>query len=243
MRVIQKIKQQGALNLLAMTLARIIPKSFLRMAVMDVFELDVESATGTPMSEELLIESVENDPAKRGFLQDATWNEAGASELEKHYGYLARLKEPVQWEPTAELQGMQFAGGLWCATGEFPEKALGFRLMFEPQQAWIYAAYVNKAIRGQNVYQRTLACACDDLDRRGWKELLVAVAPWNKASMYVHQKHSKRKLGRIIAIRFLKFAAVFRLGKIQKSNTFTTDYVERPIKIAVQTLNLQTSNA
>ena len=192
---------------------------------MDVYELDLASTTSTSTSKDLSIENVENDKAKRTLLQQATYNNVDASELDNHYGFLARLRQPADTDSSEDLQDTQFAGGLWVATGEFPEKSLGFRLLFQPLQAWVYAAYVNKAVRGQNVYQSTLASACKELDQKGWQEILVAVAPWNKASVHVHKKHSKRKLGRIIAIRFFKFAAVFRTGKIQKSKTFTTNYL------------------
>ena len=222
----QKIKQRGFFNLLARVCQIIVPESFLRFSVWEIFELDVNSATATQMSENVLIENVSNDQAKRKLLQQLTWNSVELAELEKHHGYLTRLSEQ-----SASESGV---GGLWVATGQYPETALGFRMIFQPRQAWIYAAYVNQAIRGKSIYQRTLAFACEDLDRQGWEEILVAVAPWNKASMYVHKKHSKQKVGRVVAVRFLKFAAIFHFGNIMKSKTFTSDYIERPIQITTQ---------
>lgn len=233
MRIIKKIKQRGFFNLVFEILNRIVPESILRCAVMDILELDVDSAIATQPSEEILVENIGADEAKRKLLQQATWNNVPPSELQKHYGYLACLSGPAADKPD-HLMCSDFVGGLWVATGEFPETTLGFRLMFQPRQAWIYAAYVDQAIRGKRIYQRTLAVTCKDLDQQGWNEILVAVAPWNKASRYVHEKHSKQKHGRIVAIRFLKFAAVFRMGNIEKSSTFTSDYIERPIKVSIQ---------
>ena len=227
MGLFKKIKQRGFFNLLARVCQIIVPESLLRFSVWEIFELDVNSATATQMSENVLIENVGNDQAKRKLLQQVTWNSVDPAELEKHYGYSTCLSE----QPASE----SCVGGLWVATDRYPETALGFRMIFQPNQAWIYAAYVNPEIRGENVYQRTLAFACEDLERQGWEEILVAVAPWNKASMYVHEKHSKQKMGRVVAVRFLKFAAIFHFGNISKSKTFTTDYIERPIQITTQT--------
>jgi L-amino acid N-acyltransferase YncA len=204
---------------------RFVPASIFRFSVGDVLELDLprmcQSWTNLE-SADFTVTCVE-DTQRRNELRKFTWNSVPAETTENDFGYSiskARTNEPV-------------LGGVWAGTESFIEASLGFRIVLENNQAWLYCAYVDENTRGLGIYKRLLSFVGSDLTTRRFERLLVVIQPWNKASMHVHQRFTKSKIGRIGVLRLLRWSFVFCSGGISKNNTITSQQTSDPVLLRI----------
>jgi GNAT superfamily N-acetyltransferase len=225
MRVLQKIKNRGVLHTIEAFFNRLVPSWVFRFSVGDVLELNLDQLCDVYQQTkcgELQTQCV-TDSAGRALLRKITWNSVPLSSSSNDYGY-AVLRTG---------RDEKILGGVWGGIDSFLEADLGFQIRLTDDQAWIYCAYVEKEARGSGAYRRVLSFAAHDLRERGYQRLLVVIQPWNKASMYIHKKFAKQTVGRIIAVRLLFLASVFRTGSLAKSKTFTTKLESDPVKISI----------
>jgi len=226
MPLIQKILRRGLLHSIEIVFNRIVPAWVFRFSTGCVFELDPkkldEVLSGIDNSNYVLT-CVEQGSAARDQLRKLTWNSVPIETSYNDFGYsIANVSSPTD-----------VLGGVWGAIESFQEADLGFQLQFEASQAWIYCAYVNKEAQGQGVYKRVLAFGTDDLITKGYERILVVIQPWNRASMYVHGKYAKKRLGTITAIRIFSFIAVFTTGDVKKDRTITLSPLRNPVQLRI----------
>ena len=225
MSLLKKIRDRGVLHSAETLFNRIVPAALFRFSVGEVLELDVQlmCETLTAMDNRGFVMKCVEDADERDALRTTTWNSVPKETTHHDLGYAICGAD----DPQAVL------GGVWGGVESFIEADLGFRIQLDPDQAWIYCAYVSKQARGKGVYKRILTFAADDLRNRGHTRLRVVVQPWNKASMYIHEKYSTRKVGRIIVVRFFFLASVFCTGQLSKNKTFTTKIAAAPVEFKV----------
>lgn len=214
MSLVQKIRRRGVVNLAEIQFNRWIPVWLFRFAVGDVFELDVDQlrqlAEQSTTDDQIF--QVLTDAEDRHRLREKTWNSVPIESTHNDYGFSVSPGE----RPEA------FQGGVWGGVESFIESNLGFRLLFDADQAWIYCAYIDDSVRGKGTYQRLLAFAVGHLYQHGHHRIYVVVQPWNKASIHIHRKFSRRRVGRITVVRILRWVSVFRTGTLKKDRTWTT---------------------
>ena len=92
-------------------------------------------------------------------------------------------------------------GGVWVGVDDFLESNLGFQIQLRPDQAWLYCASIDKTVRGGGLYTRLLAHVARDVLDRGYRELLVMIQPWNRASMHNHEKYACGRRGQVTVTR------------------------------------------
>lgn len=219
--MLKQIRQKGVFSSLELIFNRIVPARLFRFSIGDVFELDLsklEESSGGLAEADLVFQSV-HESKDRDALRSVTWNTVPIDTTTKDHGYAITKPDC----PTECL------GGVWGGIESFTEQNLGFRIHLEPDQGWIYCAYIEKSLRGKGAYQRLLAFAANDLAEHGIERLYVVIQPWNHASIHVHRKYSQRRAGRVIVIRVFGFAAVFKTGSLLKSKTLTTQLEKDPV--------------
>ncbi len=103
----------------------------------------------------------------------------------------------------------------WVATQSFDERELGIRIELAPDEAWLHAAVVDFAHRGQGVYRQLLEFVLDELRRSGLRRLLLGVTIGNEPSRRVHATQGAMEVGRITAFRTLGMAFSCCTGRIR----------------------------
>ena len=145
--------------------------------------------------------------------------------------FFDRLTSPEKCFACGVKVGDDTAGGIWGATHCFEESDLGLQLQFTPDQAWIFAALVDKQHREKGLYSRLLSTMVRELSSRGLCQLLVAVNPFNRASHRVHTKYAKGKVGAVAALRIGNFVLSIPFGKASCEYWYSLDAQRNPIRI------------
>lgn len=225
MSILQKIRSRGVFHSAELIFNRCVPAWLFRFSVGDVFELDTERLCGLSRTRSDTAFQCQHvtDPQQRDALRRATRNSVPLSTSASDHGYRIHSAQ----SDTGLL------GGVWGGVDAFLEADLGFRIELEPDQAWIYCAFVIPAARGTGVYQHLLAYAASDLHGRGHAKLRVMIQPWNRASVHVHEKYSRRRIGRVLAIRVFSLACVLTTGSVRRTKTFTTRLASSPVEIRI----------
>ncbi len=121
----------------------------------------------------------------------------------------------------------------WMAGDFVEESELGIRILLEPKQAWLFAAMVNKKMRGRGIYSKVLRFMISESNANGFDDLLVSVNPDNKPSNFVHRKYAKDCVGKVVAIRCLNWAWCFSTKRVAQNSRFTTNAKLRPIEFSI----------
>jgi len=127
--------------------------------------------------------------------------------------------------------GGEMAAAFWMASNIFMESGLTIRYELEEDQAWLFAAYVEKRFRRQGIYTQILEFMLPDLQASGKSQVLLSVNPDNVASRVVHEKYARRKVGSAIAVRVLGIAACTVSGDMTVNRRFTLSHKKKPIVI------------
>ncbi len=217
--MLQQIKQNGLTYTFAIAFNRIVPAWMLRCRRFDVYLLDANSF---------------NFEARSADKVRVRWCES-----EQDFQTLENLTYFRRERSTGQLQGClaevngQPAGGFWAATNQFDESELGIRIVLDSNQAWLFAAHVDKAFRRQGVYSRILAFIVSELAHQGRDQPLVAVNPHNIGSRKVHQHHALLSPGWVVAGRSLRTAGCITFGEIDRDRSFALNSSKAPIEIRI----------
>ena len=226
MSFVRKIRDRGLILSTEILFNRFVPAWLFRFSVGDLLELDLpqmRDSWSALKSDAFVVECV-TDPQERLELRKLTWNSVPLESTANDFGYA--ISKVGENEPVI--------GGVWAAQESFIEATLGFQIQLHDNQAWLYCAYVDANTRGLGVYKRVLSCVGHDLTERGFDRLLVVIQPWNKASMHVHQRFTRCKIGRIVALRLGPLSLVFCSRAISKSGTITTKQISDPVLLQVE---------
>ena len=213
----QQVKQNGLIYSFAIAFNRIVPAWLFRYRRFIVYQLDANSFANR---------SSENIRVR--------W-----CETEADYLALEKLTFFCRGRSSGDLQGClaeidgQPAGGFWAATNQFDETELGIRILLDANQAWLFAAQVDKRFRRKGVYSQILAFIVPELAKQGKLQPLVAVNPHNVGSRKIHQQHALLSPGWVLAGRTLRASGCLTFGEISRDRFFAFDSVASPIKIRI----------
>ena len=127
----------------------------------------------------------------------------------------------------------QILGGLWAGLGSFSENNLGVDFQFDDDQVWLYCAFVHDAARGRGVYKKLISFVANDLQQRGYSQLLGIVQPWNKVSRRMHEKQSRGICGRMSAVRVFNFVWVCSSGNLEVDKRLVTKISSDPARVKI----------
>ncbi len=119
-------------------------------------------------------------------------------------------------------------GGVWQGTEFFDEDELGVRVMLEPKQAWIFAAFVAKSHRGQRIYPRLLNHVL-----REDQHLIhyASINTTNRASIAAHAHFAESQTGRCIVIRLFSVTLCWAGRGLNVSRHVTMNGKRHPIEV------------
>lgn len=165
---------------------------------------------------------------------DVSWSET--DEQFESIESLTRFNRADAVRPVRAVQAMvhrEIQGAIWLSTELFDEVELGVRVTLAPTQAWLFAAMVNKQMRGQGIYSAILNFITSELDSLGFEDVLVAVNPANKPSNHVHKKFAKSYVGHVMAVRCFNWVWCSSSDGITRKSSFTINKRLHPIEISV----------
>ncbi len=227
MSLIQKLKERSLLHSIEILFNRIVPAWLFRFCTGTVFELDTQKLAelfGEMDKSDFVLTCVEQSSQARDQLRTLTWNSVPLETSANDFGYsIAHLSTPED-----------VLGGVWAGIESFQEANLGFQLLFDDRQSWIYCAYVKPEAQGKGVYKRLLSFSSNDLIEKGYQRICVIIQPWNRASTHVHQKYAMGKIGTITALRVFSLCAVFTTGAVEKDRTITGFPLSKPIRLHIR---------
>lgn len=230
---LDKIKTQGFTRTFEIQFNRFVPPWVFRYSKGDIYDLDIEklkaldpeSATKTQNGLTSACLDGSYDTGKRQQLREFTWNSVPLETTRHDLGYAIYDSD----EPSKLL------GGLWAAVDSFSEHNLGIQFNFSKHQAWLYCAFVHKDARGRGVYKKLISFAANDLQKRGFTQLLGIVQPWNKISRMMHEKQSRGIVGQMSAVRIGPLVKVSNSGDIAIDKNMVTNPSKSPAVVSIAT--------
>jgi GNAT superfamily N-acetyltransferase len=210
------LRRRGLLYTLGILFNRIVPSKLFRFRVFRVFQLQSPagiSPTDAPFDFHWCESEADVQQAKAATYFDTS----DAANMQRYEACLA-------YEGT----GRDCVGGVWRARDWFIEDDLGLRIHLEPDQAWIFAAYVAKDQRGRGVYASLLSHV---LRTKTAQTHFASINPTNQASMAAHRKFIRSTLGTCFALRILGLAICWCSGGLQQDKWLSFGCVKEPISI------------
>ena len=225
-KAFKKVRTQGFIRTFELFFNRFVPAKIFRFSMGDIYEFDMEALSELDKNSddgEFEVRPVATD-AERASLRKFTWSTVPEETTKNDIGYAVFRKG------TDEI-----VGGLWAGVGSFLEESVAIQFNFQPEQAWLYCAFIDKSVRGKGVYKKLISYVIRDLQQRGYVQALGVVQPWNKISRRMHEQHSLRVCGSMSAIRVFSKVWLFGRGSISIDKRVVTQ-ISKPanVKIALE---------
>jgi len=115
----------------------------------------------------------------------------------------------------------------------FIEDNLGLDYILTKDQAWLYCAFVDGDARGRGVYKKLLSFVAQDVEKRGFSQLMTVINPWNRVSRGAHEKQSKRICGSVSCIRVFSLAWISRSGNVEVDKRLVTSIKKNPSNVTM----------
>jgi len=234
----QKAKEQGYIRTAELLWTRFVPPWIFRYSKGAVFELDLDKLIalneqpGQDVGDGLVAKCLVNaadrpsdqsEDSQRTRLREFTWNSAPLESTSNDFGYAIYDSDDPQ----------KLLGGVWVADDSFIEDNLGLNFVLSKDQAWLYCAFVDGEARGRGIYKKLLSVVAQDVEKRGYSQLLTVINPWNQVSTTVHGKRSKRICGSVSCVRLFWLAWVSRSGNVEVDKRFLTSVKKNPANVTM----------
>lgn len=213
--MLKKIRQTGWVYSFAIVFNRIVPESLLRYRGFYVYQLDVDAEI--PPHANVKTEVCQS-PESFAAAETETYYQRRENDI----AILARFDDSV-------------AGAMWAVAQRFPEVDLGVEMVLEPQQAWLFAAQVNKSFRRRGIHRQILGRLMLELSKRGHRHQLVSVNPHNVGSNMIHRKASFRTMGYVRTLKIFNIAFCTVSGDMRRDRWVTWNAKGNPIQIVYDT--------
>lgn len=218
MKILNAIREKGIRYCIAIAFDRFVPQWLLRMRRFNVYEMETNIEASIESGNAIVrwSDSEEETLAVEQFMGPMrSVVDVGADDMRVCYAKV----------------GGELAAAFWMASNIFMESGLTIRFELDEEQAWLFAAYVEKRFRRKGIYTQILEFMLPDLQSSGKSRVLLSVNPDNIASRIVHEKYARRKVGTAFAIRFLGIAACAVSGDMTVNRRFTLSHKKNPIVI------------
>jgi len=233
----QKAKAQGYIRTFELVFNRLIPPWIFRYCTGEIFDLDIQKLAalneqpGEDVDGVLVAKCLVNGDdasdqstdSQRTRLREFTWNSAPLESTKNDFGYA--IYDPQDPE--------KLLGGVWVARGSFIEDNLGLDYILTKDQAWLYCAFVDGDARGRGVYKKLLSFVAQDVEKRGFSQLMTVINPWNRVSRGAHEKQSKRICGSVSCIRLFSLAWISRSGNVEVDKRLVTSIKKNPSNVTM----------
>lgn len=218
MNILERIRRTGFRYSFAIAFNRVVPEWLFRCRRYVVYQLATQLAGDKRRNKDVVVRWCESESEIEA-VEALTYFKRSAS-------------SPKTRVCQATIAG-DLAGGFWQASERFDETELGVRHVLEPQQVWLFAAYVQREYRRKGVYNEILQFMLDGSGSQGSIQSLVAVNPDNVGSNRVLQLYAVRSPGTVVAIRLLSVTICFVFGEINQERWISFNSKKRPIELSV----------
>lgn len=213
--MLNQIRKRGLLFTFAILFNRIVPEALFRCRYYTIFKMDVPSSKEfAPIDLELSCSSC-STPEEIESVQGLT-------------GYHQSTENDTAWQAKVSNQ---LVAGFWSATNSFEERELGVRVQLEPNQAWLFSAFVAKPHRGARIFPNLLRFTINGLNDRNAPDQYAAVNPVNRSSMKVFSSQASSQVGSVLAIRLFAMVVCLSFGQVKRNRTITWNRNTAPIEI------------
>lgn len=220
--MLRTIRQNGWLYSFAILFNRVVPERLFRFRRFVVYQLN---------------HSPNRRPHDRVITKRCeTGEEYDAVGAVTYYQQRSSIEIAVQ-----ALYDGELAGGMWATDDSFVESELGVKLLLDRNQAWLFAARVEKPFRRKGVYTRVLDQLRNELQQQGLEHQLVSVNPVNVGSNKVHNSESFYSPGYVTAMRIFKTAFCFTSGDISRDRWIALNSDAKPIEIRMSSKEVPAS--
>ncbi len=93
------------------------------------------------------------------------------------------------------LNDNQLVGCTWIATQVYHDWDTGLDISLEPNEAWLYGAWIHRELRGNHLYSHIISLTCQTLQLQSIDSILLAVDWSNRLSQSVHQSFGAKRIG------------------------------------------------
>ncbi|MFK8115053.1 MAG: N-acetyltransferase family protein [Rubripirellula sp.] len=214
--MIKSILQRGVFYTIGIVFNRIVPVKLFRFRIFCVYELQrssIENKPNPPMQLSWCESDRELEQAK-GLTHFRTSEDLVSDRYEVCLATAEGSADPI--------------GGVWRAREQFDEEELGVRIKLDPQQAWIFAAYVAKSHRGQGVYAALLEHVLRERDQ---VIHFASINPTNKPSIAAHRKFIRRTTGTCVAIRIFGICGCWTSAGLRRDRSVSFSCQAVPIEV------------
>ena len=213
----KKIKQRGLIFTFAGLFNRFVPERLFRMRYYYVLRLNPVRKLDDQRCDDVTVKMAETE-SEYSAIEELT--------------YFRRHDSSGQKTACSATHNGQTVGGFWGAQGEFDENELGVQVKLAPNQCWLFAALVSESSRGKGIYPRILAAMSKHMFDQGATDQLVAVNPFNRASMRVHTRFAQPgQVAKILAIRFLKWTFCIKHGGVSQNKWLALNCHHSPVEL------------
>jgi hypothetical protein len=214
--MIKSVWSRGLFYCVGVAINRVVPERLFRCRVFRVYQLR-SPTEGKGVQTPVLVHACTSDEDFRRVKQLTRFGAAGASPSDRYEAFLAMDPE-------------QPVGGAWRAVDHFDEREIGMRIMLESDQAWVFAAHVDRSRRGQGIYCQLLSSvlASDPSSKH-----YAAINPTNKASLAAHHRFIQSAVGTCIAVRVVRWTFAWAGAGLGTTGHFTFNSHSRPIELRI----------
>jgi GNAT superfamily N-acetyltransferase len=209
-RLVNKIREVGALFTLTLGMRRLIPAAvyrYTRMAILEIVPSD-------------LIAVAVDESVRWATFQDLR--------LLTSFGHAPEILEhrfTAGARACILTEGQELLAYVWFHSLCHQEEDLGVRFDLDPGEIWLFDAMVKKGQRGRGFYPRLLQMAVRDLGREGVRRILIAIEAANRNSIRAHEAAGAASTGRVTGLRILGWTFVRHGGKGKVNWTGSAGYV------------------
>lgn len=94
----------------------------------------------------------------------------------------------------------QLVGTVWISTGTYHDWDTDLKIELQPNEAWLYGAWIDRNFRGQHLYSYLIAHVCESLQQQSIDSLLLAVDWSNSLSQKVHKALGAERIGSLYGL-------------------------------------------
>ena len=94
----------------------------------------------------------------------------------------------------------QLVGTVWISTKTYHDWDTDLKIELQPNEAWLYGAWIHRKFRGQQLYSSLIAHVCESLQQPSIDSILLAVDWSNGLSQNVHEALGAERIGSLYGL-------------------------------------------
>lgn len=199
--MIHKIRSRGFFYSVGIVINRLVPEWLFRFRVFQVFELALDDSGNSTQTQRRVDSETKLATSNASDAIRFRWCETEADlELAIRLTHFRPLDEGGKriadlgnkLRACLALDGDTPVGGVWISNGSFLERELGLVIELDPDECWLFAAYIEKSHRRRGIYARLLTFVMTTDSKT---KVFASINSYNKASIAAHRHMIARVLG------------------------------------------------